>query len=198
MRHPVQPDDRPVPAGGHDLDLFIFIELVIDGLGPFQGAAGILIGKHDDPLDIAQLFPGRGLKTDIEGDVLPARNPPGVAEHLDYDLTGDPVVGFQEELPGVGKGGDFRAEPAQEGGHRLRRLRFEIFDDGPGIKAAVMFIHGGELSLAQTGGGHDLIRRAQPGRDDEIGQKISPATPIKGSAAPSPTFSNIGRESAGD
>ena len=91
----------------------IFIELVIDGLHPFQGAPGIFIGKHNDPLDIAQLFPGRGLKADIEGDVLPAGNPPGVTEHLDHDLTGDPVVGLQEEFPGVGKGGDFRAEPGQ-------------------------------------------------------------------------------------
>ena len=113
VRHPVQPDDRPVPTGGHHLNLFIFIELVIDGLDPFQGAAGIFIGKHNDPLDITQLFPGRGLKADIEGDVLPAGNPPGVAEHLDHDLTGDPVVGFQEEFPGVGEGGDFRAEPGQ-------------------------------------------------------------------------------------
>jgi hypothetical protein len=47
-----------------------------------------------------------------------------------------------------------------------------------------MFIHGGELSLAQTGGGPDLVRQAQPGRNYEICQKVSPARLIKGSAAP--------------
>jgi hypothetical protein len=70
-------------------------------------------------------------------------------EHLDHNLTGDPVVGLQEEFPWGGEGGDFRAEPGQEGGHRLGRLPLEIFDDSPGINTAVMFIHGGELSLAQ-------------------------------------------------
>ena len=109
VREPVQSDDRPVTAGRHDLDRFIFVELVIDGLDPFQGAPGIFIGKHDDPLDITQLFPGRGLKADIEGDILLAGNPPGVMEHLDHGLTGDPVVGLHEEFPGIGKSGNFRA-----------------------------------------------------------------------------------------
>jgi hypothetical protein len=47
-----------------------------------------------------------------------------------------------------------------------------------------MFFHGGELSLAQAGGGPDLVRQVQPGRDHEMGQKVSPAMLIKGGAAP--------------
>ena len=63
-----------------DLNGLIFIELVIDGLHPFQAEPGILQRQQDDPLDIPQLFPGRGLKADIEGDILLAGNPPGIIE----------------------------------------------------------------------------------------------------------------------
>ena len=46
----------------------------------FRPSRGILQRQQDDPLDIPQLFPGRGLKADIEGDVLPAGDPPGIIE----------------------------------------------------------------------------------------------------------------------
>jgi hypothetical protein len=155
---PMEPDDGPIPGDFGDLNGLIFIELVIDGLDAFEAVAGIFQGHEDDALDIAQLLPGRGLKADIEGDVFPAANAPGVIKHSDNDVTGNPVVDLHEEFPGVGKGGDFRAQPRQQGVNRLRRLGFEIFDDGPGIEAAVVFVHDQARSLAQAGGRSGLIR----------------------------------------
>ena len=61
-----------------------------------------------------------------------------------------------------------------------------------------MFFHGGELSLAQAGGGPGLVRQVQPGRDHEIGQKVSPARLIKGGAAPKQPSLGIGIESPED
>ena len=64
---PMEPHDGAVPLGFHQLDGLILVELIIDGLNPFQGLAGIFMGKQDDPLHIAQLFPSRGFKADLEG-----------------------------------------------------------------------------------------------------------------------------------
>ena len=51
-----------------------------------------------------------------------------------------------------------------------------------------MFIHDSELSLAQAGGGPDLVGQVQPGRDHEICQKVFPARLIKGGAPIRPDF----------
>jgi hypothetical protein len=51
-----------------------------------------------------------------------------------------------------------------------------------------MFFHGGELSLAQAGGGPGLVRQVQPGRYHEMSKKVFPARLIQGGAAPKRTF----------
>jgi hypothetical protein len=58
-----------------------------------------------------------------------------------------------------------------------------------------MFIHGGELSLAQAGGGPGLVRQVQPECDHEMHQKKYPGQVDKERRGPGKPSLGIGRES---
>ncbi len=138
---PMEAHHRAVPLGFHQLDGFIPVEFIIDGLHPDQGAAGTFTSQHENPLHITELLPGRGFIADLKGYLFVFRDSFAIIKHPGDHVAGHPVVDFHQEFLRIGQSFDFRSQAVEEFGQLLWQVLLEVFDDGTSIDAAMMLIH---------------------------------------------------------
>src|SRR5665647_3936838 len=67
---PVQPDDRTITAGFYQFNSLVLIKFIINSLNFFQSTARVFVSEHNNSLNIAQLFPGRGFKRNLKRDCI--------------------------------------------------------------------------------------------------------------------------------
>lgn len=137
----METDDGPVPGSFYKIDALVAIELVIYFLNPPKAASGVTVGKKDDALNVAQLFPGCGVKPYLEGDVVILGDFPGILEHLDDHIAGHPIIDLHQKFQGIGELLDFRPQAAKKTMQILGSMLLEIFDDGPGVQTTVVLFH---------------------------------------------------------
>ena len=88
----MQPDDRTITAGFYQFNSLILIKLIINSLNFFQSATGVFVSEHNNSLNVAQLFPGRGFKPDLKRDCIILGYSLGILKHPGDHITGHPVI----------------------------------------------------------------------------------------------------------
>ncbi|MBU4232664.1 MAG: hypothetical protein KJ822_04105 [Proteobacteria bacterium] len=137
----MQPDDRTIAGGFYQFNSLVLIKFIINSLNFFQSPARVFISEHNNPLHIAQLFPGRGFKRNLKRDGIILGYRFGILKHLGDHITGHPVMRFHQKFLRVGQAFNFRAQTRKETVNFPRHSLLKKFDYGPGIKATMMLLH---------------------------------------------------------